>query len=492
MQVVEPSQDYGKLQLLVDGVWKDSKTQEYRDIFNPATGKVIGRLPFATPEEVAASVDSAQQAFDKWRYVPIIDRIKYLFRMKDSMEKHLEELATITTQNHGKTLEESRGELRRAIENVEVAIGAAYILSKGDTMDQIAAGIDVTMSKEPLGVFSIVCPFNFPLMVPFWFLPYAIVLGDTVVVKPSDLTPLAMQRTAKIIQEEVGLPQGVLNVVHGGKDAVDGLISHHDIRGVTFVGSSPVAKHVYKMAGEYGKRAISNGGAKNCVVVMPDADLGASMSNIVSSFFGNTGQRCLAGANLLPVGDAHDSFLAKFADAVSKIKVGYGLDPGVTMGPLVSERAEERVRGYVDAGLQEGAKAVADGRSTKVPEHPGGFYIGPTILDGVTPEMKVSREEVFGPLASVIQAGKLDDAIEVINRGTEFGNMACIYTSSGRSAREFRVRANAGNIGINVGVAAPSAYYPFGGRKESFYGVLHAQIDTVDFFTDRKISISKW
>jgi malonate-semialdehyde dehydrogenase (acetylating)/methylmalonate-semialdehyde dehydrogenase len=492
MQAVEPRRDYGKLQLLIDGVWKESGTHEFRDAFNPATGEVIGKVPFALREEVDLAAEAAQRAFEKWRYVPIIERIKYLFKLKDTMEKHLDELATVNTQNHGKTLEESRGDLRRSIENVEVAIGAAYVLAKGESLDQIAPGIDVTMNKEPLGVFTVICPFNFPVMIPFWFLPLAIVLGDTVVVKPSDITPLPMQWVAKLVQEEVGLPPGVLNIVHGGKDVVEGLISHRDVKGVTFVGSSPVAKQVYKLAGENGKRAISNGGAKNCIVIMPDADLDTSMSNIVSSFFGNAGQRCLAGANLLAVGDSHDGFMEKFVPAAARLKLGYGLEEGVQMGPLVSEKAKERVKGYVDSGLAEGARAATDGRGAKVSEHPNGFYLGATVLDDVTSDMKVSREEVFGPLAAVIRTENLDDAIDVINKGTAFGNMACIYTSSGKSAREFRVKADAGNIGINIGVAAPSAYYAFGGRRDSFYGVLHAQIDAVDFFTDKKVTISKW
>jgi len=492
MQSAEPAKDYGKLQLFIDGKWVDSKTQDYRDAFNPATGEVIGKTPFSLPEEVVLAADSGARAFEKWRNVPIIERIKYLFKLKDTMERHIEELAAINTQNHGKTLDESRGDMRRAIENVEVAIGAAYVLAKGDALDQIAPGIDVTMTKEPLGVFTVVCPFNCPVMIPFWFLPYAIVLGDTLVVKPSDITPLPMQWVAKLVEKEVGLPPGVLNVVHGGKEVVEGLTTNPEVKGVTFVGSSPVAKYVYKLAGEHGKRAIANGGAKNCVVVMPDAELDTSMSNIVSSFFGNAGQRCLAGANLITIGSSHERTLQKFSSSVAGLKVGYGVEPGVQMGPLVSEKAKERVRGYIDSGIGEGARPVADGRSLRVAEHPNGFYLGPTILDGVTPDMKVSREEVFGPLASVIQTGNLDEAIEVINGSTAFGNMACIYTSSGRAAREFRMRADAGNIGINIGVAAPSAYYPFGGRRDSFYGVLHAQVDTVDFFTDKKISISKW
>ncbi|MDA4114636.1 MAG: CoA-acylating methylmalonate-semialdehyde dehydrogenase [Thaumarchaeota archaeon] len=488
----EPRTNYGKLKLLIDGRWVESGSAELGEAYDPGRGAQLAQVPFALPEEADRAVEAAQRAFEKWREISILERVKYLYKLKEVMERRAEELATINTQNHGKTLEESRGELKRSIENVDVAIAVAYTLAKGDTLDQIAAGIDVSMSKEPLGVFSVVCPFNFPLMVPFWFIPYAIVLGDTLVVKPSDLTPVPMQRVAELIQEEVGLPPGVFNMVHGGRQVVEHLIADRDVKGVTFVGSTPVARQIYRMAGEHGKRAIANGGAKNCVLVMPDADLDGSMSNLVSSFFGNTGQRCLAGANLISVGDVHDSLLSKFTKTALALKVGYGLDTGVQMGPLVTEKARKRVSDYVAAGLSEGAKPVSDGRTLKVLEYPEGYYLGATVLDQVTPEMRIAREEVFGPIASVMQAESLDRAIEMINGGTNFGNMACIYTSSGRNAREFRRRVDAGNIGVNIGVAAPSAYYPFGGRRDSFYGILHAQIDTVEFFTDKKVTISKW
>ena len=484
--------DYGKLKLLIDGNWVESGSSELGAVYDPGKGARISNVPFALPEEADQAVESAQRAFEKWREVSILERVKVLYKVKDSLERHMEELVMLNTQNHGKTLEESQGELSRCIENLDVAIAVAYTLAKGDALDQIAEGIDVSMSKEPLGVFSIVCPFNFPLMVAFWFLPYALVLGDTVVIKPSELTPLPMQRLVELIQEEARLPRGVLNVVHGGKQVVERLIAHRDLKGVTFVGSTPVARQIYRLAGEHGKRAIANGGAKNSVLVMPDADLDGSMSNLVSSFFGNTGQRCLAGANLIPVGSVHDMLLAKFTKTALSLKVGYGLDPGVEMGPLVTDKARTRVSGYVESGISEGAKAISDGRTLKVLDYPDGFYLGPTVLDGVTPEMRVAREEVFGPIASVMSSESLDQAIEMINRSTNFGNMACIYTSSGRSAREFRRRVDAGNIGVNIGVAAPSAYYPFGGRRDSFYGVLHAQIDTVEFFTDKKITISRW
>jgi malonate-semialdehyde dehydrogenase (acetylating)/methylmalonate-semialdehyde dehydrogenase len=489
---MEPLANYGRLKFLVNGKWVDSESQEVQGAYNPATGQVIAQVPFGLREEVDGAIESAAGAFESWKNVPITERVNYLFKMRDMLERHFDELAIINTQNHGKILEESEGEVRRTIENVDTAISIAYTLSKGNTLDQIAPGIDEMVTKEPLGVFSIVCPFNFPLMVPSWFIPYAIVLGDTVVVKPSEVTPIPMQQAAKMVEEEVRLPPGVLNVVHGGRQVVEHLIKHNDVRGVTVVGSTPVAKNVYKLAGENGKRAIANGGAKNSIVVMPDADLGRSIPSVVSSFFGNAGQRCLAGANLVAVGDVHDELVNKFASASSALRVGNGLEETVQMGPVVSGRAKERILSYIEEGIEEGAKPITDGRGVKVVDYPNGFYLGPTIFDGVSPNMKISRDEVFGPVASTLMCESLDEAIELINTGTNYGNMATIYTSSGKAAREFRTRVDAGNIGINIGVAAPAAYFPFGGRRDSFFGVLHAQVDTVDFFTDKKVTVSKW
>ena len=491
-QLMKPLANHGKLKFLVRGKWIDSESEEVQGTFNPAIGKVIAQVPFALGEEVDRAVDSAAEAFESWRDVPVTDRVQYLFKMRDTLERHFTELAIVITQNHGKTIEESEGEMRRTIENVDTAISVAYTLSKGNTLDQIAPEIDEMMVKEPMGVFSIVSPFNFPLMVPSWFIPYAIVLGDTVVVKPSEITPVPMQLAAKLIQEEVGFPPGVLNVVHGGKQVVERLIKHNEVKGVTFVGSTPVARSIYRLAGEYGKRAIVNGGAKNCIVVMPDADLNRAIPSVVSSFFGNTGQRCLAGANLLAVGDVHDELVNRFASAASRLKVGNGFEEGVEMGPVVSGKAKERILGHIEAGIGEGAKQVTDGRSVRVIDYPDGFYLGATIFDDVSPEMKISKDEVFGPVASTLRSENLDEAIELINKGTNYGNMATIYTSSGRAAREFRRRVDAGNIGINIGVAAPAAYFPFGGKRDSFFGVLHAQVDTVDFFTDKKVIVSKW
>lgn len=461
-------------------------------MFNPSTGAILAQVPYASREEVNEAVESSQKSFPNWSAMPILERVKYLFKMKQVFEDKLEELASLNSENHGKTILESRGDLRRAIDNIDSAIAVAYTLSKGETLDQIASGIDESMVKESLGVFAIICPFNFPLMIPFWFIPYAIVLGNTLVVKPSEITPVPMDGAMKIIASEVKLPPGVLNIVHGGRETVEALISNKDVKGVAFVGSTPVAKQVYKLAGEHGKRALVNGGAKNSIVVMPDADLGSAIPAIVSSFFGNAGQRCLAGSNLVALGKVHDDLLSKFTSAAKKMKIGHAFEEDVDMGPVVSKSAKERISSNIEKGVVEGAKLIIDGRSLRIDKYPDGFYLGPTIFDEVTPDMSISRNEIFGPVASTIQTNSLDEAIELINRGTEFGNMASIFTTSGRNAREFRLRVNAGNIGINIGVASPAANFPFGGRKDSFYGTLHAQIDTVDFFTDKKITIARW
>ncbi|HUI24135.1 MAG TPA: CoA-acylating methylmalonate-semialdehyde dehydrogenase [Nitrososphaerales archaeon] len=487
-----PSKNFGTLKLLVGSEWVESGTADTRDIFNPADGEPIARIPFSTKEEVGSAARAADDAFESWKEIPVSDRVQYLFRLKQVMEAHAEELATLNTLNHGKTLEESKGDVRRTIENVEAAIAVGYSLSKGSTLDQIAKGIDTQTTKDPLGVFAIVCPFNFPLMIPFWFLPYAIVLGDTVIVKPSDLTPVPMQRMAELIVNEVKLPPGVFNMVHGGAEAVEWLIRDDEVKGVTFVGSTPVAKAVYRIAGEAGKRAIANGGAKNSIVVTTEADLDAALSPIASSFFGNTGQRCLAGANLIAVGSIKDELLGKFTKTARALKVGNGLSPQTEMGPVVSKKAKERIESFLQKGVEEGARFATDGRGVLVSEYPGGYYLGATIFDGVSPDMAIAKEEIFGPVASTIHLETLDAAIETINQGTKFGNMASIFTTNGREAREFRRMVRAGNIGINIGVAAPSAYFPFGGMRESFYGVMHPQIDSVDFFTDRKITISRW
>jgi len=485
--------NYGRLELLIDGKWAKSASQESQIVYDPGKGERIAEVPFATKEEVSSAVESASAAFGPWRRLPFLERTAYLFRMKNVLENHSEDLARVNTQNHGKTVEESRGEVRRTIENVEAALAAAYTLSKGEALNQVANGIDEEVVKEPLGVFAIISPFNFPLMIPFFFLPYALVLGDTVVLKPSEIDPVPMTYLTELLTEEVKLPPGVVNVVHGRKEVTESLIAHKEIQGVAFVGSTPVAKRIYSLAGENGKRAIVNGGAKNSIVVMPDGSADAIVPQIVSSFFGNSGQRCLAGSNLIPVGRRTHKYLVKrFVKNASAIKVGYGLDQSTMMGPVISQTAKNRVIGYVESGICEGADLALDGRETTVQTYPAGYYLGPSVFDSVSPDMKISKEEIFGPVASVSSAETLDEAIEIINENTNFGNMACIFTGSGNFARKFRREVNVGNIGINLGVAFPAAYFPFGGRKDSFFGVLHAQMDTIDFFTDKKVTISKW
>ena len=480
------------LKLLIDGKWVESESEESLPVMNPATGRQISTVPFATKEEVDEAVLSSQSAFEKWRNLPLPDRVQYLFRMKNVLEAHLEDLARVNTQNHGKTVVESRGDVRRMIDNVDAAISAAYTLLKGGNLDQIATGIDEETVKEPLGVFGIICPFNFPLMVPFWYLPYAIVSGCAVVVKPSEITPLPMAYTTELLEKEVKLPPGVVNVIHGSKQTVESLIVHPLVKGVTFVGSTNVGRYIYKLAGEYGKRSIVQAGAKNYILVMPDADIPFTVESCTSSFFGNTGQRCLAGANLMVTTEAHGKLLDRMAERAKAIKIGYGLDESNEMGPMVSKNAKTRVASYIEKGETEGARLVLDGRKVRVQDYEGGYFLGASIFDGVEPTMAIAKDEIFGPVASIMPISNLDAAIDRINKSTNFGNAASIFTSSGRSAREFRRRVQAGNIGVNVGVVAPMAYFPFGGMRDSFFGVLHGQMDSIDFFTDRKVVITRW
>lgn len=488
----EVTYQHETLQLLIDGQWVRSRSDKYLPVMNPATGTLMSRVPFALKEEADSAVASSHRAFEKWREVPLPERVQYLFRMKQVLEEHGEELARINTQNHGKTIAESRGDVRRTVENVEAAISAAYTLMKGEHLDQVAKGIDEETIKEPLGVFAIVCPFNFPLMVPFWFVPFALVLGCTVVVKPSEVTPLPMTFAAELLQRELKLPPGLLNIVHGSKEVVESLIAHPLVKGVTFVGSTPVGRHVYKLAGEYGKRSIVQAGAKNSLVVMPDAHMPSTIESCVSAFFGNAGQRCLAGANLIVVEAIHKEAREKLTKRSEAIRLGCGLDESAEMGPLVSENARKRVLQYIDKGQSEGAKIVLDGRKARVSGCERGYFLGPTIFDDVSVDMTIAKDEIFGPVANIIEVSNLDEAIDLINKGTDYGNASSIFTQNGRDAREFRRRVQAGNIGINVGVVAPMAFFPFGGMRESFFGVSHGQIDSVDFFTDRKIVISKW
>jgi malonate-semialdehyde dehydrogenase (acetylating)/methylmalonate-semialdehyde dehydrogenase len=456
-------------------------------VFNPATGQVIDQVPLSGGKEVDAAVQAAATAYATWSRTPVMERVRLMFRFKALLEEHFEDLAAIITRHHGKTLEESRGEVRRGIEVVDFACGAPSLL-QGRTLRDVSGGVDQDLYRYPVGVCAGIPPFNFPVMIPLWMFPLAVVAGNTFVLKPSERTPLGAQRLAEIFLE-AGFPEGVLNVVHGAREAVDALLSHPGVQAISFVGSAPVARHVYQTAAANGKRVQALGGAKNHIVVMPDADPEITVPAILNSAFGNAGERCLAGSVAVAVGQAAERLLDPLRDAASKMVVGPGDQAGVQVGPLIRADHRDRVAAYVDRGIAEGAELVVDGRGEM--SRPG-FFLGPTILDRVTPDMAVGHEEVFGPVLSFSRAATLDDAIAQANR-MALGNMATIFTQSGRAAREFRERVDAGMTGINVPIAQPFAFFPFSGWKGSFFGDLHVHgTDGIEFYTRKKVVVTRW
>jgi malonate-semialdehyde dehydrogenase (acetylating)/methylmalonate-semialdehyde dehydrogenase len=456
-------------------------------IYNPATGQVIEQVPVSGSQEVDAAVQAALKAYPAWSRTALMERVRLMFRFKALLEDHFEDLAAIITRHHGKTLDESRGEVRRGIEVVDFACGAPTLL-QGRTLRDVSGGVDQDLYRYPVGVCAGIPPFNFPVMIPLWMFPLAVVAGNTFVLKPSERTPLGGQRLAEIFLE-AGFPEGVLNVVHGAREAVDALLNHPNVNAISFVGSAPVARHVYQTAAANGKRVQALGGAKNHIVVMPDADPEVTVPAILNSAFGNAGERCLAGSVAVAVGQAADRLLDGLKDAASKLVVGPGDETGVQVGPLIRADHRDRVAGYVDKGVAEGAELVVDGRGQM--SRPG-FFFGPTILDRVTSDMSVGNEEIFGPVLSVARAATLDEAIAQANR-MALGNMATIFTQSGRSAREFRERVEAGMTGINVPIAQPFAFFPFSGWKGSFYGDLHVHgTDGIEFYTRKKVVVTRW
>lgn len=476
------------LQNYVDGEWRASKSSVLLDVVNPADGKPLAGVPISTAEEVDEAVRAAGDAFAGWRQAPAVERVQPLFRLTQLLEQQKEELAVTITRENGKTLEEARGEVRRAIENVEVAC-AIPSLMQGRTLQQIATGIDEAVERVPLGVCAVIPPFNFPAMVPCWFWPYAIACGSTVIVKPSERVPITMQRLF-VLAREAGIPPGVLNLVNGDKTVTELLVRHPEVMAISSVTSTPTAKAIYALAGEHGKRAQCGGGAKNFIVVLRDAQLENAVPNIIDSVYGSAGQRCLAGSNVVAVGTAAEELVPALVDAASRLVTGNGLDDGVTMGPVTSEAAKERIVSYIERGERDGAQLLLDGRRASVP--PAGYFIGPTIFDRVDPEMAIACDEIFGPVMSILRVSGLEQAVELIN-ASQYGNSAIIYTESGGAAREFAYRVDCGEIGVNVGLAAPMAFFPFGGRKESFFGTLHGQgQDAIDFFTEKKIVIERW
>jgi malonate-semialdehyde dehydrogenase (acetylating)/methylmalonate-semialdehyde dehydrogenase len=479
----------------IGGEWVESKGV-IQDVVNPATGRVVAKVPISTGDEMNAAIKAAREAFPGWRTTPPVARARCLFRLKELLEQNFEEISRIQTQEHGKTIDESRGETRRGIENVEVACGIPTLMM-GYNLEDIATGIDEYVIRQPLGVFGIIAPFNFPFMIPLWSAPYAVATGNCVIIKPSPEVPVSQMRLAELV-EEAGFPPGVWNVVNGEREAVSTMLDHPDIVGIAFVGRTVTARDViYRRCGETGKRVIAQGSAKNFMVIMPDCNVERTIPALMTSFFGNTGQRCLSGANLVIVGEDEKfsrDFLNAVIDAAKKIVIGYGLDESVQMGPVRDRPKKERITGYIESGVQEGARLRLDGRKGfKITgDYPQTCFLGPTIFEGVTPDMKIAREEIFGPVMSVLRAKSLDEAITMCN-ASPYGNGNAIFTSSGKSAREFQYRITSGNVGINIGIVAPMAFFPFSGMKDSFFGILHTQgQEAMRFFTESKVVIQRW
>lgn len=496
----EPIEQTLDIRNYIDGEWVDSEGDR-KDVVNPATGETIATVPVSTGQVLNDAVQAAREAFSMWREVPPLARARCMFRLKELLEDNFETLSRIQTMEHGKTIDESRGETRRGIENVEVAAGIPSLMM-GDYLEDIAAGIDEYLIRQPLGVFGLITPFNFPFMIGLWFAPYAVATGNCVVLKPSSEDPLCQTKIAELA-DEAGIPPGVWNVVHGGREVVSGMLDHPDIEGICFVGSTPVGRDVIaKRCGATGKRYIAQCGAKNFAVVMPDADLDRTVAACMTSFYGNTGQRCLANANLVIVQqdlssrqyeEFYREVVDKFVAAAESITLGYGLDESVQVGPLRDPGKKERVLGYIEKGIEEGATLTLDGRDFElVSDLPRDAFLGPTVFEHVSPDMTIAREEIFGPVACVIEARDLDQAIEMIH-ANPFGNAASIFTGSGKWARAFRYRVKCGNIGVNIGIAAPMAFFPFSGMKDSFFGTLHGQgQEAIRFFTESKVAIERW
>jgi malonate-semialdehyde dehydrogenase (acetylating) / methylmalonate-semialdehyde dehydrogenase len=479
-----------KVPHFINGQWVDSSAKEWSNVINPATGETIAKVPLADPSEVTKAIDAAAAAYPDWRRTPPEDRIQPLFKLKMLLEEHLDEISRIITQENGKTFTEAKAEMRRAIENVEVACGIPMMM-QGYNLEDVARGIDEMMIRQPLGVTAAIVPFNFPGMISFWFLPYAIATGNTFILKPSERVPLTMKYCYELL-EKAGVPKGVVNLVNGGKPVVDTLLDDPRVRAISFVGSTPVARYIYARAGANGKRAQCQGGAKNHVIVLPDADMSMATQIISDSAFGCAGQRCLAVSVAVAIGDAQQTFRDAIADNASKLKVGNGLEDGVQMGPVITKQNKDRIESLIGEGEKQGAKVILDGRNAKIAKHESGNFVKPTILDGLPATSDLAHTEIFGPVLSLIHADSMDEALAFLDRNP-YGNQASLFTSSGSAARRFRYEAPAGNIGINIGVAAPMAYFPFSGWKDSFFGIMHGQgRDAIEFYTEKKVVVERW
>ncbi len=477
------------IQDYIDGKWASSSAKNSVPIINPADGKEINSCPMGTEADVALAVKAAHQAFQQWKLVPVVERIQYLFKLKTLLDANVEELARLVTQEHGKTLVEARGSVKRGIQMVETATGMPTF-QKGEFLEDIARGIDCVTMKQPMGVFAGIAPFNFPAMVPFWFWPFAIASGNTFVLKPSERVPLTQQLIFKLI-EQTGLPKGVMNLVHGGKEVVTALCTHPDVKGVCFVGSTPVAKYVYTTASALGKRAQALGGAKNFMVVLPDATIDKSVATALESVIGCAGERCLAGSVIICVGDeTYKQVKERMVKSASDVSIGNGMDPNVQMGPVISQESKERIKGLIQSAVDEGAQLLVDGR--KDVDHLPGFFLKPSVIGEVSEKMRVAKEEIFGPVVLLAKVKTFDEAISWINR-CSFANTTTLFTSSGPAARKFCSEIAPTMIGINIGVPAPMSFFSFGGSRDSFFGDIKAHgASSVNFFTEEKIITQRW
>jgi len=473
----------------IESSWASPKGEQHA-IINPANGETVATLNYATAADVDRAARAAHKAFLSWREVPVVDRVQPLYKYKSLLEKHADEIATLLTTENGKVFPDALAEVKRAIQMVEVACGMPSLMM-GDSLNDVARGIDCRTIRQPIGVCAGITPFNFPAMVPLWMYPFAIATGNTFLLKPSEKVPLSPTRMAELFLES-GIPEGVFQLVHGGKEVVDAFIAHPLVKAISFVGSSPIAKLVYKEGAAHGKRVQALGGAKNHLVVMPDADLPKTVEAILSSSFGAAGERCLAGSVLVPVGEVAEPLLKLLVEKATALRFGDGLEPGTNVGPVIGADHRKKIISYIETGVAEGATPLCDGRTNVPHTNPAGSFLGPTIFDHVKPTMTIAREEIFGPVLSVIRANSLDEAIDLVN-SSDFGNTTTIYTQSGKSAREYQSRIEVGMVGVNMAVSAPMAFFPFAGWKNSFFGDIHAHgKDAVWFYTEQKVLMSRW
>lgn len=478
-----------KLKNYINGQWVDSGSDQFMNVLNPATQEILAQVPNGNAEDVARAARAAHEGFQEWRSTPVSKRVQYLFKLKTLLEDNLDDIARTITLESGKTFLEAKAEMIRAIENVENACGMPAMM-QGEFSEDIAKGIDEYMIRQPLGVCACIAPFNFPGMITFWFLPYALACGNSYIIKPSEKVPLTMTKIVGLM-DQLDLPKGVLGLVQGGREVVDAILEHPVIKAISFVGSSNVAKYVYSKGAAHGKRVQAQGGAKNPVVVLPDADIDMTTQIVIDSVYGCAGQRCLAASTIITVGD-HKDITESLVESAQNRKTGFGLDNDVLMGPVITAESKNRVHNLIDKGVQEGGRVLVDGRNTKVSGFENGNFIAPTIIEDIPLNGELAGTEIFGPVLSLVHINTIDEAIQFINSG-RYGNMACVFTSSGLHARKFRHEAEAGNIGINIGVAAPVAQFPFSGWKDSFYGDLHGQgKHAVEFFTQTKVVIERW